>query len=536
MRRARGERLFDVTERAVEIAFKRDCRAAGIEPRGRRLRPHLLRHCLHPNTRVVVPEGVLPASMLYFRHSPVMAYDFNSYKIVEAEVSGKEMHIANRLISIWAGGRELVCTPEHRVFRIRGGAIEEVEASRLEVGDYIAGVRWIDVPNRRRVFDPRLWRLLGYVAGDGYVHETRTSRSIEVSEKDKEVVSYYVKLAKELGFAVSTRQEKDRASHRIVLNSVALVELAKSLGLDARSTNRRAPLELFHATDEEIREFIAGFYDAEGARIKGNRSFPRMFSTSKELLKDIQILLLYFGINSFLEKRVRSVRLPQGKVLERHKIYELAILDHEDIKKFSNAIPTLKPMARGRVKKRRSSDVIPISSIVAQIYERRVKSGERVTKKKTRLTLSKYINKNPSRRALAELLEIIEGEPEAEYLRKLVDGNVRWLKVSRIERSGGYSKYFEEKEVGVSRFLVYDFEVPQYRTLITDGIISHNSRVTHLVDAGVPVETVSKVLARHANVSTTAGFYLGVTERMKASIPPAGEVLRMGGGRGARRG
>jgi len=63
-----------------------------------------------------------------------------------------------------------------------------------------------------------------------------------------------------------------------------------------------------------------------------------------------------------------------------------------------------------------------------------------------------------------------------------------------------------------------------------------HSRVTHLVDAGVPVETVSKVLARHANVSTTAGFYLGVTERMRASIPPAGEVLRIGGRREAGRG
>lgn len=39
-----AERLFPLTERAVERAFKRDCARAGIEPRGRRLRPHVLRH------------------------------------------------------------------------------------------------------------------------------------------------------------------------------------------------------------------------------------------------------------------------------------------------------------------------------------------------------------------------------------------------------------------------------------------------------------------------------------------------------------
>jgi len=38
------QRLFEITARAVEMAFKRDCRRAGIEPRGRDLRPHILRH------------------------------------------------------------------------------------------------------------------------------------------------------------------------------------------------------------------------------------------------------------------------------------------------------------------------------------------------------------------------------------------------------------------------------------------------------------------------------------------------------------
>jgi hypothetical protein len=103
---------------------------------------------------------------------------------------------------------------------------------------------------------------------------------------------------------------------------------------------------------------------------------------------------------------------------------------------------------------------------------------------------------------------------------------VRWLKVSKIERSGGYSKYFKEKEVGVSRFLVYDFEVPQYHTLITDGIISHNSRVTHLIERGVPIEVVSKVLAHHSSISTTASFYMAATEKMAEAIPKAEEIFK----------
>jgi len=37
-------KLFEITERALEIGFKKDCKRAGIEPKGRNLRPHILRH------------------------------------------------------------------------------------------------------------------------------------------------------------------------------------------------------------------------------------------------------------------------------------------------------------------------------------------------------------------------------------------------------------------------------------------------------------------------------------------------------------
>lgn len=38
------KRLFEITARAVEMAFKRDCKKTGIQSRGRDLRPHILRH------------------------------------------------------------------------------------------------------------------------------------------------------------------------------------------------------------------------------------------------------------------------------------------------------------------------------------------------------------------------------------------------------------------------------------------------------------------------------------------------------------
>jgi integrase len=61
--------------------------------------------------------------------------------------------------------------------------------------------------------------------------------------------------------------------------------------------------------------------------------------------------------------------------------------------------------------------------------------------------------------------------------------------------------------------------------------ILRHSRVTHLIEDGVPIEVVSKVLARHTNIATTFQFYTAPTPEMASKIPKATEIL-FGGGRG----
>jgi integrase/recombinase XerD len=57
--------------------------------------------------------------------------------------------------------------------------------------------------------------------------------------------------------------------------------------------------------------------------------------------------------------------------------------------------------------------------------------------------------------------------------------------------------------------------------------ILRHSRVTNLRDRGVPIDLISTVLARHSNISTTVSFYMGITEKMKSSIPKAEETLKI---------
>jgi len=65
-----------------------------------------------------------------------------------------------------------------------------------------------------------------------------------------------------------------------------------------------------------------------------------------------------------------------------------------------------------------------------------------------------------------------------------------------------------------------------------------HSRISLSVERGVPLEVVSKVLAKHASVRTTYQFYLASTEGMAERVPSAEEILLAGSvavGRGEKR-
>ncbi|MEM2196348.1 MAG: site-specific integrase [Thermoproteota archaeon] len=55
-----------------------------------------------------------------------------------------------------------------------------------------------------------------------------------------------------------------------------------------------------------------------------------------------------------------------------------------------------------------------------------------------------------------------------------------------------------------------------------------HSRITSLRDKGVPLDVISKYLARHSRYDTTVQYYRAVSEEEKVSIPRAGDILGVG--------
>jgi intein/homing endonuclease len=152
--------------------------------------------------------------------------------------------------------------------------------------------------------------LLGYALGDGIV--SRARRSILIYDKDKSNLEYYQDLILGL-YGKRAKVEKNPISNSYVLtcNDIELVEMLRAVApFSERARSKYVPKILFGATLDEIAQFLAGFYDAEGLT-----SDPRYFSSSEVMLKDIQMLLLYLGIDSHLSTRMRTVTLPQVRSL-----------------------------------------------------------------------------------------------------------------------------------------------------------------------------------------------------------------------------
>ena len=184
---------------------------------------------------------------------------------------------------------------------------------------FLAGVKQID-QSGKKVLHPEIWRLIGYILGDGCINER--FRGIKIYDKDRSFLEFYQKLfVKHFGKKPFLRERKTN-SFELICYSNKIVAFFRIYIPKLLSAKKRIPAQLFSATKAEIAAFIAGFYDAEG----NSGSTIRIFSASKDLQKDLQMLFMRLGIESYLSLRHRKVKLPQGKIIE-NDIYTLHIIN-----------------------------------------------------------------------------------------------------------------------------------------------------------------------------------------------------------------
>jgi len=225
----------------------------------------------------------------------------------------------------FSDGRELRCTPNHRLWTTNRGYVpadgltEQDDVLLNDSATPATDASWglpVKVEALAKSFSrggavthqelPDRWseglgELTGHLVGDGWMTDVQTGWCYGGDDIDDGLADSHEGVLSELVGGVS-RQEMENGTVQLRAGSEAVREFFRGIGVTtARAHERRVPGTVFAAPTEVQAAFLRGLYGADGcvARIeaggKANR-YIGLGSRSEALLKDVQRMLSAFGV------------------------------------------------------------------------------------------------------------------------------------------------------------------------------------------------------------------------------------------------
>lgn len=322
-----------------------------------------------------------------------------------------------------------------------------------------------------------LSQVLGYFLGDGNLDKN----SLRFRDEREQVLEEYQRLLKkEFGLGGTITKINGKNCHELRINSRTIKNLFEKIEEKLFAYISKSPVE-------HVAAFIKGFADAEGY-VSKTRPRIEIGQKNEKMLIFTQLLLLRFGISSRIINATRSKTL---------------LIDGKEMVKFAECIGLTandkKTMLERWCKHYASTftrEVLPILRKGAK--EVLLKYGLPVSVVKARESNYKNINAREANAIIAAFAEKRINCKEVEFLETLLNGDVGFERVRRIERK-------ESKEC------LFDITVPEHENFIANGFMVHNStyrlylrkgkeekRIARLVDSpNLPEgECVFKVTAK----------------------------------------
>ncbi|MBI2632456.1 hypothetical protein HYW75_05610, partial [Candidatus Pacearchaeota archaeon] len=173
-------------------------------------------------------------------------------------------------------------------------------------------------------FTEELASLLGYIIGDGNIHPHGYRVSCYVNEEEKDLIVLLFELWRKTFDVVPRISIADKPKIKIIDEGHGLLrqiisvqplyilevnrkQVASSLSFLA---GKRVPQQIFRSPNHVVSKFISWLFEADGCVFgKGRgRTAIQLKSRTPELLKDVQLLLLYFGIHSRINEDNLCIR------------------------------------------------------------------------------------------------------------------------------------------------------------------------------------------------------------------------------------
>lgn len=460
--------------------------------------------CVVPSTRISCEKGLVKIEELGPANSkPNSWHPYNPHPLAVFTDDGIKIStefynngISKILKLTTRNGYSISTTPEHRLRIInKNGDYIWRHVKNIQIGDWAALQKdtyaeeiQYKFPefkkaahfNAQKITHPskptkQLGEFIGLIIGDGAISINQKGCGrliISVEDKDTEVVDYLLNISDELfGLKPIKQKKNDDKSTNYYFNSTILVSWLKHIGAGKISSlEARVPEAVFRVDKEFAKGFLRGLFTADGTITK--EGYPSLCSISKDLIEDVQQLLLSLGIPSGI-----SVKKNRRNAFGKLPLYQLRIITNAGLRRFASEIGFISQeknsrLIKGFVKAWEFNDVIPnIEDKLESIYNgpgrgcgpRRSKRG---ANRKLYRDIQHYL---PGITASRHLTRLRLNKLTNKYEELKDNSYIRWLL-----NNGQFYDQIASIQEGES--VTLDIAVPENNTYIANGFVSHNTR------------------------------------------------------------
>ncbi len=289
--------------------------------------------------------------------------------------------------------------------------------------------------------DSDLLILMGLWLADGCYDKD----SVIISVVDEYTRSIVYRLAQKFNLNVNMHSD----GFSLMLNSQNFQFLMqKILKLGGDAYTKEIPNWIFDLSREQIASLLKGIYSGDGYKAEAEVGLSL---TSKNLINDVQTLLLYFGIISRI-----------NRMNKRDKTYSCRISSIKSLKPFLENIGFLQEdrmqWLREFCNRKSTHDVTDVIPFSKEFKEHLVTLIPKFNK-------HDYVkrNNNIGRGKLSQIVNRFDGGNEIiEKLNILANSDIFWDEVADI------------KSYKISDY-VYDFSVPVFENFVCENIVAHNT-------------------------------------------------------------
>lgn len=216
-------------------------------------------------------------------------------------------------------GYELKLTGDHKVYTVNRGFVQAAELSK----DDLLLLPQTQVAELKEVENPEFYQLMGLYLGDGCKNREGiclTMSSTEEIEVLQKICTYTSGLQRITHVNFPAQVHLTSTSGKLNIGNRNLVsQISEYINLDLYSHEKKFGDKLFALTLSEQKYVLQGLFTSDGTVGNyGEKSqYVSLDSSSLQLLKDTQLMLLGFGVKSklYLNRRAgkNTALLPDGK-------------------------------------------------------------------------------------------------------------------------------------------------------------------------------------------------------------------------------